>query len=112
MVGKNAVKTNDQLPVGIIGCDISATDLIGETSAMPETKGRRLAIAINSIFIVLFSFYCCEHNHPTLKGSPGVIASERKRRVGCAVLCVSMAHIVYISGNGETQFSKKLARGE
>jgi hypothetical protein len=55
MVGKNAAKTIDQLPVGIIGCDISATGFIGETSAMPETKGRRPAItAISSVFICRF----------------------------------------------------------
>ena len=70
MAGKYAALMRDQSTVGIVCCDISATGLIGETSAMPETKGRRLAIAINSIFIVLFSFYCCEHNHPVLKGLP------------------------------------------
>jgi hypothetical protein len=81
MVGKYAALMRDQLTVGIVCCDISAIGLIGETSAMPETKGRRLAIAINSIFIVLFSFYCCEHNHPRAQGFAGVIASERKCRV-------------------------------
>ena len=107
MVGKNAVKTNDQLPVGIIGCDISATGLIGETSAMQETKGRRLAIAINSIFIVLFSFYCCGTITPCSRvcrrDCQRTKTPRRMRR-----LYVSIAHIISFSGNDEIEFSKKL----
>ena len=108
MGGKYAALTIDQLPLGISNCDISAIGVIGDTSAMPETKGRRPAItAISSVFICRFLSMVVS----TITPCSRVCRRDSQRtKTQCSRrrLCVSIAHIIFLSGNDETEFSKKL----